>query len=139
MSARRQASNQLIVVVVTTSAAVGIGGGAIAGAGATLPSQGALGLGGNVGARLLPVGATLQQFAKDIIKWGKDAQGKTASNARIATLNLEELKSSGVTREIAQSWQQFYTYVDKMNPANPNAAGRAQLFQAIVDLFDKGK
>ena len=139
MSARRQASNQLIVAVVATSAIVGIGGGALAGAGATLPSQGALGLGGNVGARLLPVGVTLQRFANDIIKWGKDAQGKAASIARIATLNLEELKSAGVTRDIAQSWQQFYTYADKMNPANPNAAGRAQLFQAIVDLLDKGK
>jgi RHS repeat-associated protein len=116
MAARRQASNQFIAGFAVSSAAVGAAGGAIAGAGSALPSQGALGLAGKIGARLLPVGVTLQQFANNIIKWGKDAGGNAVSLARIATLNLEELKSAGITREIAQPWQQFYSYAAQMNP-----------------------
>ena len=30
-------------------------------------------------------------------------------------------------------------YVAQMNPANPSAAGRAQLMEHVVNLFDKAK
>ena len=55
------------------------------------------------------------------------------------TITLSELQNAGVTRQIAVSWQQFYSYVAQMNPANPSAADRAELMQFVVNLFDKAK
>ena len=118
MAARRQASNQFIAGFAVSSAACGSRwGGRLQARNRRCRDKVARpGLAGKIGARLLPVGVTLQQFANNIIKWGKDAGGNAVSLARIATLNLEELKSAGITREIAQPWQQFYSYAAQMNP-----------------------
>jgi hypothetical protein len=70
------------------------------------------------------------------MKWGT---GNAAALARAGTITLQELQASGITRQMAQSWRDFYSYAAQMNPANPSAAGRAQLMQHVVDLFDKGK
>jgi len=70
------------------------------------------------------------------MKWGT---GRAQNLARAGTVTLQEMRAAGITRQMAQSWRDFYSYVVQMNPANPSAAGRAQPMQHVVDLFDKGK
>lgn len=66
------------------------------------------------------------------MKWGTgDAEART----RAATLTREELQRSGVTREIAEAWRDFYKELVKQTPNNPSAAGRADLMQKAVELL----
>jgi RHS repeat-associated protein len=126
---RADASNKLIAGVAIGSAVVGVAGGAIAAGAGTAVTQSAMGLGGNIGARLLPLGMTTAYFGQQVMRWGT---GNAQALARAGTVTLQEMQSAGITRQMAQSWQQFYSYVAQMNPANPSAAGRAQLMQHVV-------
>jgi hypothetical protein len=51
------------------------------------------------------------------------------------TLTREELERSGVTKEMAETWRDFYKGIKDANPGNPSAAGRADLMQKTVDLY----
>jgi len=51
------------------------------------------------------------------LQWGT---GSETARARIATLTRQELRSAGVTREIADEWRNFYRFVAKRTPDNPN-------------------
>src|SRR5206468_8252615 len=93
-------------------------------------------MGTNIGARLLPAGMTTAYFGQQVMRWGT---GNAAAISRIGQVTLQELQASGITRQMALSCYQFYSYVAQMSPANPSAAGRAQLMKAVVEMFDKGK
>jgi hypothetical protein len=71
------------------------------------------------------------EFGQNVMKWGT---GDDAARARMQTLTREELERSGVTKEIAETWRDFYKGIsDNPNSANPSAAGRADLMQKAVD------
>lgn len=80
----------------------------------------------------LPSGITTAEFGNNVMKWGT---GDEAARARMQTLTREELEKSGVTKEMAETWRDFYKSVKDANPANPSAAGRAELMQRAVDLL----
>ena len=81
---------------------------------------------------LLPVGMNNSDFGKNVMKWGT---GDAAARARIQTLTREELKRAGVTKEMAQSWRDFYRQIKTLNPDNPSAEGRAELMQKAYELL----
>jgi hypothetical protein len=66
--------------------------------------------------------------------WGT---GDEAARSRITTLTKKELERAGVTKEIAAQWRDFYREVARVTPANPSAAGRADLMQRAVELLSK--
>jgi len=74
------------------------------------------------------------EFGKQVMKWGT---GDEAARARITNLTREELERAGVTKEIAAQWRDFYREVARVTPANPSAAGRADLMQRAVELLSK--
>jgi RHS repeat-associated protein len=79
-----------------------------------------------------PPNTTVGQFGKDIMKWGT---GDAEARARAVNLTREELQRSGVTREMAEAWRDFYREVVKQTPGNPSAAGRADLMQKALELL----
>ena len=79
-----------------------------------------------------PPNTTVGQFGKDVMRWGT---GDAEARARAANLTREELERSGVTRELAEAWRDFYKEVVKQTPGNPSAAGRADLMQRAVELL----
>ncbi len=66
------------------------------------------------------------------MRWGT---GDAAARERIATLTRDELERAGVTLEMAREWRNFYRRELSRNPANPSAAGRAELMRRAVDLL----
>lgn len=73
-------------------------------------------------------------FGNQVMKWGT---GDAAARARMATLTREQLQRAGVTKELAAQWRDFYREVARATPANPSAAGRADLMQRAVELLSK--
>jgi RHS repeat-associated protein len=80
----------------------------------------------------IPGGMSIAEFGKRVMRWGT---GNTEARARIATLTKTELQAAGVTREIAETWRDFYMNEMKRVPNNPSAAGRAELMQRAVELL----
>jgi hypothetical protein len=122
---------------ITTAQAgqLGLKGAALANA---MMSQGG-GTGGG-GGRLpvppIPKGVkNLNEFGTKIMKWGT---GSAEARARIGTLSRAELDQGGVTREMAEAWRDFYRNEMVRNPANPSAAGRADLMQRAVEFLSGG-
>jgi len=74
------------------------------------------------------------EFGKNVMKWGT---GDEAARARMATLTKEELQRAGVTKELATQWRDFYREVARITPANPSAAGRADLMERAIELLSK--
>lgn len=87
-------------------------------------------------AHIIPPGITTSEFGTNIMKWGT---GDAAARSRMQTLTREELEKSGVTKEMAEQWRDFYKTVKASNPENPSAQGRAELMQRAVDLLSNGK
>ena len=84
----------------------------------------------------IPSGAkTVSEFAQRVMKWGR---GNAEARARIGTITREEMMNAGVSHEIAESWRDFYVNEMGRNPANPSAAGRADLMQYVMDLLSSG-
>ncbi len=81
---------------------------------------------------LLPAGMNNSDFGKNVMKWGT---GDNAARQRIATLTREELERAGVTKEMAQSWRDFYKAIKALNSGNPSAQGRAELMQKAYELL----
>ncbi len=71
-------------------------------------------------------------FGTRVMRWGI---GDAAARARISTLTRTELEQAGVTRSMAEQWRAFYRNEILRNPANPSAAGRADLMQRAVELL----
>ncbi len=102
---RADASNKLIAGVAVGSAAVGVAGGAlVAQRGGAAVVQSTVALGGNIGARLLPVAMTTAYFGQQVMKWGTGHAQALA--ARAATVTLQEMQAAGITRQMAQSWRE---------------------------------
>jgi RHS repeat-associated protein len=80
----------------------------------------------------LPPGMNQAEFGQNVMKWGT---GDDAARARMQTLTREELERSGVTKEMAETWRDFYKEIARSNPGNPSAAGRADLMQKAIDLL----
>lgn len=88
----------------------------------------------NTGAKKLPSmpeGVDPPDFGK-IMKWGT---GDAAARLRMQTLTREELRRSGVTREMAVEWRDFYLAEKVRIPQNPSAAGRADLMSRAAELL----
>ncbi len=51
------------------------------------------------------------------------------------SITIEELRGSGMTRELALKWRDFYHNVAKVTPNNPSAAGRADLMDWIARML----
>jgi RHS repeat-associated protein len=82
--------------------------------------------------RPLPPGVTQAQFGNEVMRWGT---GNAAARERIATLTREGLTKAGVTKDMARAWRDFYRTVARETPANPSAAGRADLMQRALELL----
>jgi RHS repeat-associated protein len=76
----------------------------------------------------LPAGMSSATFGK-IMKWGT---GNAEARAQIGRLSKEALERAGITREMALEWWRFYQKEALRNPANPTAAGRADLMEWVV-------
>ncbi len=82
----------------------------------------------------LPEGMTPKQFG-EVMKWGG---GNETARARIATLTADELRQAGITAEMAENWAAAYEAVVRFTPANPSAAGRADLMRYAARLLGGG-
>ena len=83
----------------------------------------------------VPAGITRNVFGTRIMRWGS---GDAAARARKESLTREELVAGGVTLNMAREWREFYRLEMLRNPANPSAAGRADLMQRAVELLGGG-
>jgi RHS repeat-associated protein len=79
-----------------------------------------------------PGGMGTADFGQKVMKWGR---GDADALGRIDTLTREELEQSGVTKEMAKEWRDFYKQVSAENPGNPSAAGREKLMQRAYELL----
>lgn len=79
-----------------------------------------------------PNGMSIADFGQKIMKWGT---GNQTARERMGNLTRQELESSGVTREIATAWRDFYRNEMMRVPNNPSAAGRADLMQRAVEIL----
>lgn len=66
------------------------------------------------------------------MRWGR---GNAEARDRIGSLTRDELEQAGVTRQMAQSWRDFYVNEVVRNPNNPSARGRAELMQHAIELL----
>lgn len=82
----------------------------------------------------LPEGMTPAYFGRDVMKWGT---GDRTAESRIQTLTVEELRSAGVTAEMADAWRLFYLAVVDENQENPSARGRAKLMEYARSLLQE--
>jgi len=71
------------------------------------------------------------EFGK-LMKWGS---GDADALAQIPKLAREGLARDGVTREMAESWANWYRNEALANPGNPSASGRAVLMDAAARLL----
>ena len=84
--------------------------------------------------RPLPEGVTPNEFGTQIIRWGR---GDAEARNRIKTITADELRTHGVTAAMAEAWLNFYRAVKAEHPANPSAAGRADLMEHIAKLLEE--
>ena len=68
------------------------------------------------------------------IGWGT---GHEAARKRMATITIEEIRATGITREVAVGWRRFYETEASRRPANPSAAGRIELMNRVIELLDE--
>jgi hypothetical protein len=80
----------------------------------------------------IPPGTTVPEFGNEIMQWGS---GSEAARERIETLGRDWLVDKGVTREMAESWRDFYVNETERNPDNPSAHGRADLMEHAAELL----
>ena len=57
--------------------------------------------------------------------------GDEAALHRMRTITREEICHTGLTRDMARSWWQFYKEIKYIFPRNPSASGRSQLLHHI--------
>ena len=53
------------------------------------------------------------------------------------SITIEEVRGSGMTRDLALKWRDFYRNVANTTPNNPSAAGRADLMDWIAHMLPK--
>lgn len=78
-----------------------------------------------------PGNMSLPDFGR-VMNWGT---GDAAARAQIENLTREGLQQSGVTREMAEAWAEFYRNEAVRVPSNPSARGRADLMGAAAELL----
>jgi hypothetical protein len=88
----------------------------------------------------MPIPATpnnmiLPAFGQGIIGWGTGPDGAEARLNKVTAQDVAQIKTQGVTLEMAQAWQAFYENETLRNPGNPTAPFRAQLMKKIVALW----
>ena len=88
----------------------------------------------------LPVPATpnkmkLPAFGQGLIGWGSGPEGAQARLDSITAADVHQMQIQGLTLEMVQAWQAFYTHESQRNPGNPTAPLRALLMQKIVSLW----
>src|SRR5262249_49589294 len=79
----------------------------------------------------LPSGMTPKQFGEQM-QWGR---GSASARQRIVTLTAEELRTAGISAEMASNWAIAYDAVARLTPKNPSAAGRADLMRHAARLL----
>ena len=79
-----------------------------------------------------PGGISNAEFGQKVMQWGGNS---AQAIARIGSLSADKLREAGLTSDLAQKWADFYVHHAAANPANPSAAGRAELMQAAADLL----
>jgi hypothetical protein len=84
----------------------------------------------------VPAGKTRSEFGTKTMRWGT---GDAAARARIESLTQHELENAGVTLQMARAWRDFYRQELVRNPANPSAAGRADLMRRAMELLGGGR
>ena len=109
-------------------------------AGSTIGSS-IVGLGIRTWAPALPAGMKVAEFGR-LINWSNSRHAPTNMQItkdliRALPGRVDELRSAGVTRQMALEWARFYAAEAARNPANPNAAARERLMRAIADALDR--
>jgi len=79
----------------------------------------------------LPRGMTRAQFG-EVMQWGS---GNASAQAQIGALTAQQLRAAGVTAEMAENWAAAYEGIGRITPANPSAAGRADLMRWVAELL----
>lgn len=82
-----------------------------------------------------PNNINLPSFGQGIIGWGTGPDGAEARLNNISAADVAQMKTQGVTLNMAKAWQAFYENETLRNPGNPTAPFRAQLMQKIVSLW----
>jgi len=67
------------------------------------------------------------------MKWGR---GEDALK-RIETITAEELRSVGVSSDMAEAWRDMYREWATLHPENPSAPYRAQLMAHVAALLER--
>lgn len=88
----------------------------------------------------MPIPATpnnmiLPEFGQGIIGWGTGPAGAEARLNNVTAKDVADMKTQGVTVEMAQAWQAFYDNETLRNPGNPTAPFRAKLMYKIIQLW----
>lgn len=66
------------------------------------------------------------------MRWGRfDDEARAA----IGTLDKQQLMEVGMDRSLAEAWRDFYHDVKAWDPANPSAAGRADLMDWVAHML----
>lgn len=88
----------------------------------------------------LPVPATpnnmrLPVFGQGLIGWGSGPEGAQARLDSLTSADVRQMQTQGLTLEMVQAWQVFYTHESQRNQGNPTAPLRALLMKKIVSLW----
>lgn len=62
----------------------------------------------------LPPQITLREFGREVMRWGT---GSLMARQRMATLTADELRTAGMTAEMAENWARAYEIVTRRMPA----------------------
>ena len=82
-----------------------------------------------------PNNMKLPEFGKGIIGWGSGPEGAQARLNNVTASDVEVMKEKGVTLDMLNAWQVFYTNETNRNAGNPTAPIRAQLMKKIIELW----
>jgi len=83
----------------------------------------------------IPRGFTTSEFGRNVIGWGRGAEGAAA---RTQSLNLDavaQMQAQGLTRAMATEWRAFYANEFSRNANNLAARNRVELMDAILNLM----
>jgi hypothetical protein len=83
----------------------------------------------------VPDGVTPNEFGKKVIQWGTGAQAAIDREKNLTVNDVEEMKSKGLTREMATAWRDYYVNDQLRNANNPTAKNRIPLMEKILQLM----
>ena len=81
----------------------------------------------------VPEGMSRSQFGRDLIGWGRGADGARNRLTNINPSIVRSMQEQGLTRGMASSWRSFYSNEFSRNSNNTAAAARVELMNAIID------